>query len=110
MQKTVPCVFCGTPTPFGATRKCNNCYEVIGRLEAFLKSSIGRQHVMAQLLIGNLAPAVIELDNGAFSEGLGPETLAQRDAWEILLNVAEKVAGKRADSTRHLLYREGLAG
>ncbi len=102
MQKTVPCIFCGTPTPYRATGKCNNCYEVTKRLEDFLKSSKGRQHVMAQLLIGDLAPAVIEMDNIAFSEGLiGPGTPGRLAAWDALLKVAETVSGKRADSTNH---------
>ena len=106
MPSTVPCVFCGTPTPFRATARCNNCYKVTGRLETFLKSNVGRQHVLAQLLIGDLAPAVIEMDNIAFGGGLGPETPDQHDAWGTLLGVAEKVAGKRADSTNPHLYRE----
>ena len=107
-QATIPCVFCGIPTTFRVAGKCNNCYEVIERLEDFLKSSTERQHVMAQLLIGDLAPAVIEMDNVAFGEGLAPETPDQHDAWGTLLGVAETVAGKRADSTNHRLYRESL--
>ncbi len=107
MPSTVPCVFCGTPTPFRATAKCNNCYEVTKRLEDFLKSNAGRQHVAAQLLIGDLARAVIDMDNLAFSEGLiGPGTPGRLAAWAALLKVAETVEGKRAASTSRRLNRE----
>lgn len=41
--KQVPCRYCGEPTEYQATRKCNNCWEVIRRLRRFLKTEKGRE-------------------------------------------------------------------
>ena len=32
--ETVPCIYCGQPTPMLATRLCNNCWELDRRMRA----------------------------------------------------------------------------
>lgn len=44
-RETVPCQYCGTPTPMTGTKCCNNCYEVSSRLADFVKSKKGRKFV-----------------------------------------------------------------
>lgn len=61
---------------------------------------------MQQLLSEDLACAVIDMDDIAFSGGLGPRTDSTFAAWGELLLVAEQVSGKEATSTSHRLYRE----
>ena len=39
------CEICGTPTPFDATKRCHNCWEVEHRLEAYLKNPLGLDNV-----------------------------------------------------------------
>ncbi len=56
----------------------------------------------------DLARAITQMDDIAFSEGQGPETDAEYDAWDKLLHEAEKIAGREADSTNHRLYHESL--
>ncbi len=71
-----------------------------------MKSSKGRQYVLQQSLTEALARAVVDMDDIAFSEGLGPTTVRSSTAWIALLDVAEEVADKEADSTRHRHYCE----
>lgn len=49
MQTTVPCTFCGTPTTMTASKKCESCYEVVGRLSQFLRTEAGRDFVRDEL-------------------------------------------------------------
>ena len=42
---TVPCAVCGEPTRMASTVRCNNCWEVEGRLWKYLQSSRARQAV-----------------------------------------------------------------
>ena len=51
-------------------------------------------------LTKSLAFAIIEMDNIAWSEGLGPETDKSCDAWRELLAQAETVTDQKADCTR----------
>ena len=48
-QPTVPCETCGTPTTYTGTKRCNNCWEVEGRLATYLRSpkavEIVRKHM-----------------------------------------------------------------
>lgn len=46
-MKTVPCIYCGTPTPMVGTKLCDECYEVDCRLVRFLASEAARARVIA---------------------------------------------------------------
>lgn len=50
MENTVPCQYCGKPTTATASKKCVNCYEVVGRLSQFLGAENGRAFVRAELV------------------------------------------------------------
>lgn len=45
-QPTVPCKVCDTPTTYTGTKLCNNCYEVVNRLE---RNDAYREKVMRYL-------------------------------------------------------------
>ena len=42
---TIPCEICGKATSFTGTKRCNNCWEVEGRLPDYLQSTKGRDFV-----------------------------------------------------------------
>jgi len=48
-DETVPCLFCGKPTPMLGTRKCTNCWEVTLRLPEFLRTAQGRKFCQEEL-------------------------------------------------------------
>ncbi len=48
----------------------------------------------------DLAKAIIEMDDIGFSEGLGPKSDVEYEAWRSLLEAAENVSGCEACSTR----------
>ena len=47
--KTVPCLTCGKPTVYTATKRCHNCWEVEGRLADYIKSPGGVEFVRKHL-------------------------------------------------------------
>jgi len=49
------------------------------------------------MITKNLANAIIDMDNIAFGEGLGPETKARADDWEVFVDMAEEATGKQTD-------------
>ncbi len=44
-----PCRICGEPGAFPAAKECTNCYEVMGRLAAFLQCQNGRDFVQERM-------------------------------------------------------------
>lgn len=55
-----PCLTCGKTVNFAGSVKCNGCWEVEARIEEYLKSAGGRDHVMNLLHYNHgltLAPA-----------------------------------------------------
>jgi len=44
-----PCKTCEKPTHMRGTKLCNNCWEVEGRLEEYIKSKNGRDILLALL-------------------------------------------------------------
>lgn len=53
ISETVPCDTCKEPTTFTGTKRCNNCYEVEGRLSTYLRSARGRSLVRARLAMAS---------------------------------------------------------
>lgn len=49
LDGTVPCKFCGDPTFMRGTKSCNQCWEVVHRLERFLSNKAGQEHVRTML-------------------------------------------------------------
>jgi hypothetical protein len=64
-----------------------------------VKNKKAREWLMGKMMTGSMANAIIDMDNIGWSEGLGPETDARADAWDVLVNSAEEVTGKQ--SYRH---------
>jgi len=49
LPKPVPCKTCGEPTTMMGTKLCDGCWEVESRLEKYLESEKGREHVVRRL-------------------------------------------------------------
>lgn len=47
---TVPCQFCGRPTPMTGTKMCDNCWEVDRRIDDFVTSRPGLLRVHQALM------------------------------------------------------------
>lgn len=45
--EAVPCEVCGATTTFTGTKRCNNCWEVEGRLGEYLRSPRGLEAMIA---------------------------------------------------------------
>lgn len=39
VEETVPCKYCGEPTPMTGTKMCHNCWEVVRRIRLFAESA-----------------------------------------------------------------------
>jgi hypothetical protein len=52
------------------------------------------------MITKNLANAIIDMDNIAFNEGLGPKTKVRADDWEVFVDMAEEATGKRTHRHR----------
>jgi hypothetical protein len=48
-RETIPCETCGKPTVYTGTRRCNNCWEVEGRLPTYMQSPGGQDFVREHL-------------------------------------------------------------
>lgn len=49
------------------------------------------------MMTKGLANAIVDMDNIAFGEGLGPESKVSADDWEVFVDMAEEVTGKQTD-------------
>jgi hypothetical protein len=45
-RETMPCMFCGQSTPYLGTKKCDNCWEVDGRIDDFAKTPAGQRRLL----------------------------------------------------------------
>jgi hypothetical protein len=61
----------------------------------FLRAAAERTIVMTR----DLAAAILEVDCIAYSEGQGPRSDKEWEAWRELLSLAEQVGGEKAVST-----------
>lgn len=64
-EKTVPCKICRTPTEMTGTELCDGCWEVIHRLEVFLKTPKGLHYILTQAakIKPKISPQSITLPN-----------------------------------------------
>jgi len=64
-QPTCPCETCGEPTTYTGTKRCNNCWEVEGRLDEYASEPNGRKRILEALvrqIEGSRSPTRQQLD------------------------------------------------
>lgn len=62
-QPTVPCDTCGRPTPMDRTKRCDDCWEVEGRLRGYLNRGGANARTFAENLLWETAPTLRKRDN-----------------------------------------------
>lgn len=65
-----------------------------------------REWLTGKMMTEDTASAIIDMDNIAWSEGQGPKTTARGGAWNVLLRIAEEVAGRESDQRNWERSRE----
>jgi hypothetical protein len=51
-DETVPCSTCGDPTRMTGTKKCNDCWEVEGRLQGYLRRGGAKAYAVVLAALG----------------------------------------------------------
>jgi hypothetical protein len=90
-METIPCETCGSPTPFKGTKRCNNCWEVEGRLPTYLRNPKG---------VGFIRSLMPKLDD--WVDG-------KPDAWDYEAVLRKyKVNVQKADCGHYLCWHQGV--
>jgi hypothetical protein len=95
--KTTHCEICGELTHMLGTKLCDNCWELQNRLMYAMGSEKVRVWLVERIMTGSMGNAILDMDDFAWSDGGGvDETQARADAWETLVDAAEKVTGRQS--------------
>jgi hypothetical protein len=74
-RETVPCKFCGDPTPMLGTKLCDGCWEVSRRLEEFLRHPKAQRYALYLLSKqGSLVLATDDYGMKKLEEEFGDDT------------------------------------
>ena len=59
-----------------------------------------REWLIGKMMPEDMADAVLDMDDIAFSEGLGPRTKERLADWEVLVNIAGETSKRKSDRRR----------